>query len=411
MTDATPVSGTSAPRHQLAAKIRSAITRGVLAPGQVLPSLDDFAAEYGVGRTTAQHALKQLADEGWLLRRRRAGTVVNPDRAAKLQYVAVLTRPLLLLQGSPYNCVAIPAVARLLHQAQLRFRFFHGIMLEEKSGLSEHLVEPDLMNAIERGEVRGLIVVGHIPDRAEPLMRRILDLDLPIVECGQAASGQLRCPVVMFDYFRLAQRLVECVRRDGARRIATLTGPITPAHDIHRAVASIKAMHRAVLPAALQMSTDSYTPAQSFAVTRAMLQGRQPPDAIVVFDDVLALGVDKAVSNLQPKQPPLLATQTNLGARLPYRQHWHEVPFDPWEQMATALRLLQRLLAREPVPRTVERLQPVDAQTADALEQQRNTRGILVLPLGQTQGRGVRFSSPAGAAARAPARPGRKRSP
>jgi hypothetical protein len=369
----------------LAARIRAAISRGELPPGQVLPNLDAFAAQYGVGRTTAQHALKQLADEGWLLRRRRAGTVVNPRRAKPPQYIAVLTRPLLLLQGSPYNCLAVPAIAHHLRQADLRFRFFHGIMLDPKAGLCDHLVDNDLLAAVEAGNVQGVVVVGHIPPRASELIDRVVALGLPMVECGLPESQAMRCPVVMFDYWDLARRLVESVARCGARRIATLAGPTAAGHDIARAVKAVRASHRAIMPSALHVTTEHYVPALSYAATLELLKSRQRPDAIVVFDDLLALGVDDAVTRLaRTLDSPLhLATQANLGARLPYRQPWKLVSFDPWEQMAVVVRLMQRLLARQAVPRSIERLQPVDAAVADELEHQRNTRGVLVLPLGK----------------------------
>ncbi len=54
------------------------------APGQVIPSEEALAVEFGVARATVNRALRALAEEGWVERRRRAGTRVaeRPVRRA-----------------------------------------------------------------------------------------------------------------------------------------------------------------------------------------------------------------------------------------------------------------------------------------------------------------------------------------
>lgn len=55
-------------------------------PGAAIPSETSLAAEFGCGRTTVNRAMRALADDGFLHRRRRAGTTVarHPVRRAKL---------------------------------------------------------------------------------------------------------------------------------------------------------------------------------------------------------------------------------------------------------------------------------------------------------------------------------------
>lgn len=54
--------------------------------GALIPSEEQLARELSCARTTVNRALRSLAEEGLLLRRRRAGTIVAelPQRAAKL---------------------------------------------------------------------------------------------------------------------------------------------------------------------------------------------------------------------------------------------------------------------------------------------------------------------------------------
>lgn len=59
---------------------------GIWAPGTTLPNEAELAQEFGSTRTTVSRAMRELADEGYLERRRKAGTRVltNPTRQARL---------------------------------------------------------------------------------------------------------------------------------------------------------------------------------------------------------------------------------------------------------------------------------------------------------------------------------------
>ena len=56
------------------------------APGATIPKEAELAEEFGCARATVNRALQALADDGWLERRRRAGTrvAVTPQRHARL---------------------------------------------------------------------------------------------------------------------------------------------------------------------------------------------------------------------------------------------------------------------------------------------------------------------------------------
>lgn len=70
-TDPTPL------YVQLARLVRGAIADGVLDEGASLPPERDLAAEYEVSRITVRKAMAELVEEGLLVRRRGAGTVVG----------------------------------------------------------------------------------------------------------------------------------------------------------------------------------------------------------------------------------------------------------------------------------------------------------------------------------------------
>ena len=60
-------------------RLRAAITSGALAPNARLPSSRTLAKDLGVARNTVDWALGQLVADGYIVRRRGAGTFVVPQ--------------------------------------------------------------------------------------------------------------------------------------------------------------------------------------------------------------------------------------------------------------------------------------------------------------------------------------------
>ncbi|MFS2127266.1 GntR family transcriptional regulator, partial [Pseudomonas sp. Pseusp97] len=69
--------------RQLYERIRDAITRGALRPGERVPPVRGLAGELGVARGTVELAYQLLTSEGYLLARGPAGTVVSPQLAGR----------------------------------------------------------------------------------------------------------------------------------------------------------------------------------------------------------------------------------------------------------------------------------------------------------------------------------------
>ncbi len=61
---------------QLAETMRQRLRKSIWRPGEVLPSFDQLAGEFGVARVTIRQAVKLLEDEGLLAPRRGLGTTV-----------------------------------------------------------------------------------------------------------------------------------------------------------------------------------------------------------------------------------------------------------------------------------------------------------------------------------------------
>ncbi|MBR3222233.1 MAG: winged helix-turn-helix transcriptional regulator [Kiritimatiellae bacterium] len=67
---------------QVADGLRQGVVGGIYKPGDVVPSYRDLASMLGVSQIVTKAALRQLADEGFVVSRPRIGSVVR-DRAVK----------------------------------------------------------------------------------------------------------------------------------------------------------------------------------------------------------------------------------------------------------------------------------------------------------------------------------------
>jgi GntR family transcriptional regulator len=65
--------------YQLELALRRRIESGELAPGSVLPGEHLLAERFGVSRITVRHALDRLEEDGLIVRRRGARTVIAPN--------------------------------------------------------------------------------------------------------------------------------------------------------------------------------------------------------------------------------------------------------------------------------------------------------------------------------------------
>ncbi len=83
------------------------IRSGVWPPGSILPGEVDLSREFGCARTTVNRAMRELADEGLLDRKRKAGTRVNAFPIRKASFAIPLIRVEIEATGARYRYMLV----------------------------------------------------------------------------------------------------------------------------------------------------------------------------------------------------------------------------------------------------------------------------------------------------------------
>lgn len=97
----------------------------IWAPDSLLPSETELAEEFSSTRTTVNRALRELAEEGYLERKRKAGTRVLNSPIRKAQFAIPLVRDEIAATGASYRYALverslIPAPAWISARLDLR---------------------------------------------------------------------------------------------------------------------------------------------------------------------------------------------------------------------------------------------------------------------------------------------------
>lgn len=92
-----------APYAHVKAEVLRRIRARIWGPGALLPTEAALAAEFGVARATVNRALRELADEGVIDRRRRAGTRVSAAPVRRARFDIPQTRAEVEATGATYR--------------------------------------------------------------------------------------------------------------------------------------------------------------------------------------------------------------------------------------------------------------------------------------------------------------------
>lgn len=135
--------------REVKAEIHHRITRGPWGPGTLLPGEVDLAAAFGVSRATINRALRELAEEGLIDRKRKAGTRVRMAPLREARFEIPLVRAEVEGAGATYgyrlierevraapkwlsDLLGLPDGARVLHLVCLHSTDDEAYQLEDR---------------------------------------------------------------------------------------------------------------------------------------------------------------------------------------------------------------------------------------------------------------------------------------
>ena len=99
------------PQHttyrDIKADILRKITKGDWRPGASIPNEIELAASYGVARATVNRAMRELAEEGIIERKRKAGSKVRMSPLRRARFAIPLVRREIEDQGQAYRYAMI----------------------------------------------------------------------------------------------------------------------------------------------------------------------------------------------------------------------------------------------------------------------------------------------------------------
>ena len=135
--------------REVMAEILHRITDGPWGPGTLLPGEIELAEEFGCSRTTMNRALREVTEQGFLDRRRKAGTRVRMAPLRQARFEMPLVRAEIEKAGASYRYallardslpapdwlrarMRLPAGARVLHLVCVHFADGIAFQLEDR---------------------------------------------------------------------------------------------------------------------------------------------------------------------------------------------------------------------------------------------------------------------------------------
>ncbi|MFN7053462.1 MAG: GntR family transcriptional regulator, partial [Gemmobacter sp.] len=99
--------------RDIKADILERILNGTWPPGSAVPNEQELAVEYGSARATVNRAMRELVDEGFVERKRKAGTRVRLTPVRQVRFEIPMIRKEIEEQGAAYRYALIRSEAML----------------------------------------------------------------------------------------------------------------------------------------------------------------------------------------------------------------------------------------------------------------------------------------------------------
>ena len=252
-----------------------------------------FSAEGGVSLERREKVLQAAKELGYTpnqwARSLRSGSgsfvgiLLNDLHNPLLSEIADLTRKILLDKGLE--------------------SFISAAVISEKNG--KRFVEPSSIQSLLDLRPKALVIVGGLPD-LKPFLS--LPDSIPVIVASSPATGLPNATVVRADDQKGMSQVVEHLIEFGHEKIAYV-GPVDSENALQRRDAYLKSMKNSGLGANSRTQVADRYEDRGYVAAKPMLQGENPPTAIVAFNDNIAFGVQNAIKEMTVAgYPPVAVT-------------------------------------------------------------------------------------------------------
>ena len=277
---------------QIRAKLSGLIRSGAKPPGSRMPTRLALAQQCQTTTVTIQKALSQLATDGFVTARGRAGTFVA-DRPPHL-YRFGLVLP--AQQPTGFLAAIVTQATALERTHHWRFPIYAQV-----AGPKDAPNYRSMVHDLQAHRLAGLILTQppsyfqDTPLFAQPDLPRVAIVDrhdVPRVGC------------VRLDNQMFVEKALDYLKQHGRRRVAVVATPVFSSAFIEAISAGITARHMVTRPTWIQ-SLDHRWPHWAGHIVAAMLAGPASvrPDALIIADDHLVEPLTTALRQRRVRVP------------------------------------------------------------------------------------------------------------
>jgi DNA-binding LacI/PurR family transcriptional regulator len=341
------VSTSTSPRtpsgyREIAEVLRRQIVRGVIKPGQLLPTRLKLRKQFRTTSVTIQNALDVLAEDGLVRAEGRRGTFVQENPPHLSEYALVIpSAPWKLTLWSRLYATLLNEAAAISESGQRRFLPFYGMDWQTRSR-----DYPPLLERVQSGRLAGILFATH-PWRL--IETPVLDKPgIPRVAL-MSGPGMPHVAKVAFDG-SFWKKALDYFAARGRKRIALIS---TSVRDSLREIQPLLSARGMTMRGTWMMPVSPQTPEGARTFIQLMWDARgERPDALVIADDNL---IEEATAGLA-------ATGVRVGEELEVIAHCNfpwlgptplplkRLGFDIRSVLWTCIDLLDRQRRGESVP-------------------------------------------------------------
>ena len=275
--------------RQLAERIRTDISSGRLKTGEMLPSMDHFAAEFALNKATVRQAINELAASGLVNIIPARGTFVadvdaKPAKNRKALSIGWISSIVDHGKTGRYHTELMDGVRDTVQQIGGHLILFNA----------EGVPNAQFFRMVHDANLDGALLIG--PAHEDPL-RHLIGTDFPVVLIDNRVRGK-RADCIMVDNENGAYQAVEHLIRLGHRHIALVTGMPEWKVTQDRLAGALAALEDSPVPLPKPVIVQSnFSPEGGFDALTKIIAARPRPTGIFCFNDEMAAGALQALHN------------------------------------------------------------------------------------------------------------------